>query len=198
MTGRPGASAGTWFQRRAPSSPARPRASKLAGQGGGATAFLHLQLLLLLNPATRRCCTSRSAVSGIHPPSFLSFLSFRFLFSNCVPAAPWEGRWPPEQLANSGWDASRCCLHLLVPEKLRSVLGELGALGGGGVGAVAPPSQELSIAWGCWEEQGNQKSELEDAAVPAGGSEQEAPAPPLSPASRASQPHQSAGPSPCC
>lgn len=142
MTGRPGASAGTWFQRRAPSSPARPRASKLAGQGGGATAFLHLQLLLLLNPATRQCCTSRSAVSGIHPPSFLSFLSFRFLFSNCVPAAPWEGRWPPEQLANSGWDASRCCLHLLVPEKLRSVLGELGALGGGGCGRPAIPGTQ--------------------------------------------------------
>lgn len=55
--------------------PARPPGGQqVGGQARGAAAFLHLLLLLfLLEPATLRCCSSRSAFSPIHPPSF--FLS---------------------------------------------------------------------------------------------------------------------------
>lgn len=116
--------------------PARPPGGQqVGGQARGAAAFLHLLLLLfLLEPATLPCCSSRSAFSPIHPPSFFLsfFLSFRFLFSNRVLGCSLGGAQAAQQLANSGWDKSRCCLQLLVPGKLCSVLGELGAARVGG------------------------------------------------------------------
>lgn len=119
--------------------------SRLAGQEGGAAAFLHL--------LSCSCCSSSTSSvppgspAGCLPdsPSLSSFsLSFRFLFPDCVHPGLLPGRGArPEPLANSGWDASRCRLHLLVPERLRAVLGELGPWRG------PPVSQGRSTAWGC-------------------------------------------------
>lgn len=81
--------------------PARPPGGQqVGGQARGAAAFLHLLLLLfLLEPATLPCCSSRSAFSPIHPPSFfLSFCLSAFSFPTASWAAPWEGRRPPSSL----------------------------------------------------------------------------------------------------
>lgn len=51
-------------------------------------------------------------------PSLFLFLSFRFLFSNCVPGCSLGGAQAAEQLANSGQDRRRCRFRLLVPGKL--------------------------------------------------------------------------------
>lgn len=112
--------------------PVRPGASRLAGKRGAP------------QPSSTSCSSSSSwslPLSGAALPALLSprftlplsfFLSFRFLFSNRVLGCSLGGAQAAQQLANSGWDKSRCCLQLLVPGKLCSVLGELGAARVGG------------------------------------------------------------------
>lgn len=49
---------------------------------------------------------------------FFFFLSFRFLFSDCVPGSSLGGTQAAEQLANSGQDRRRCRFRLLVSGRL--------------------------------------------------------------------------------
>lgn len=141
--------------------PSRPGASRLAGREG------RRSLPPPPAPPPQPCQSPvlpflLRRLPGL-PSLFSFFLPFRFLFSNCVPGCSLGGAPAAEQLADSGRDGRRCRLLLLVPEKLRSVLGELGAWRG------PPPTPGLGIAWGCWEKQGTPKSALEAATVPAGG-----------------------------
>lgn len=130
----------------------------MAGKGGGCRS-------LPPAPPPRSChspvCSSRSAFSRFTLPlSF--FLSFRFLFSNRVPGCSQGGAPASEQLANSGRDGSRCRLHLLVPGKLWSLLGEPAVWG-------APNHPGISALPGdAGRNRGSRRSELEAATVPSG------------------------------
>uniref|UniRef100_A0A3Q1MNA1 Leukemia inhibitory factor n=2 Tax=Bovinae TaxID=27592 RepID=A0A3Q1MNA1_BOVIN len=97
--------------------PARGPAGWRARQGAPLPSSSSSSLL------NSRRCSSRSALSGIHPPSFLSFSFFPLSFPTASPAAPWEGRRPPEQLANSGPGREQVPPPSARAGKLWSVLG---------------------------------------------------------------------------
>lgn len=135
----------------------------MAGKGGGRRSLPPAPPPP--TPPPRSChfpvCSSRSAFSRFTLPlSF--FLSFRFLFSNRVPGCSQGGAPTSEQLANSGQDGSRCRLHLLVPGKLWSLLGEQGLWG--------PPNHPgVSVLPGdAGRNRGPRRSELEAATAPTG------------------------------
>lgn len=109
---RPGASAGTWSQHRAPSLSARGPAGWPAREGEPQPSSTFCSLLFLRDPASLPGCSSSSAFSWIHPPTFFLSVFSLSLFQPRPGLLPGRGAGRPSSSqtpAGTGAGADSIC-----------------------------------------------------------------------------------------